>query len=566
MRKSLAVAAVWTAIALPLGISAYRAGALESRTFVWDPSSHALNGLRLADGITRVDPVGFMREIVYPHHYPPVHSVLQLPFFLVMGRTWDAARATSCAAIVAVAVLGILLARRCGADAIAGPAVLLAAIATSPHLLSTGAVPMLEIFGALGYVFFALVYARSLEAPDDPRRAAWAGAAAAIVYLTTANFGLILFLAIAANEALRGDVRAAARVTRAFFAGWRWLNPFNAAAALLFAVSGAIAATGGWKIGRLSMTNWLSPLSIGLMVFAAQWAWELWKRRAAMRAWPVRLRGFFWGTAVPVAVWFLLTPTRLRGTIDFMQGSGRSPDIDTVSWLLFYPRAWVGELHLSWAIGLMTVASMAAALWAWRRANDAMKFVTVLAAVATCAVLAHPMRDLRFMVGVLPLWWIVGARAVASGANRPVSIALAGILVAVAAVPGLRFHREALAPRIATWMSPPGTAETLAIIADEAAKGRSVDVYGAFAGLSHHAIEFEVRRRRSMRGLDLEFDPKKQTAGRVIVIEGAPEAHMEAGRGAAVAARARAMEESPAFRLVREERGDVRVRVWERAE
>jgi hypothetical protein len=283
-----------------------------------------------------------------------------------------------------------------------------------------------------------------------------------------------------------------------------------------------------------------------------------------MRSWPARLRGFFWGAAVPVAIWFLLTPTRLRGTIDFMQGGGRSPDIDTVSWLLFYPRAWIGEFHLSWTIGLITVASMAAAAWTWRRANDAMKFVTVLAAVATCAVLAHPMRDLRFMVGVLPLWWIVAARVVAFGANRAASIALAAAVVAVAVVPGARFHRDALAPRVASWMSPPGTAETLALIADEAAKGKSVDVYGAFAGLSHHAIEFEMRRRRSLRGLDLEFDPKKQTARRVIVIEDAPAEHMTGERSAAVTARARAMEESAAFRLVREDRGRVRVRVWER--
>lgn len=579
MMRKAGIAMLWTALLVPVAVSLYRAGAEGTRTFLWDPSSHSLNGLRMADGITRLDPIGFLKELYDPHHYPPGHSILQTPFFLAMGRTRDAARATSIAAFLALAALAIALARRCGGDAIAGPIVLVAAFASSPHLLTLAAVPMLEIFAALGLVFFSVMYLRSLEAPDDRRKALWAGIAATMVYLTSTNFAVILFAAIVAYEALRGDLRAAWRGVRTWFAGYKPVNVWNGLAVAALAVTLFVLATGGIQRRGFSMTSPLGPLSAAIVVLGLQLAWEIGKRRKAMTEWPVRLRGFFWGAAVPLVVWLLSYPPRIRGTLDFMGGAGSSGDF--AYRMTYYPKYWIPELHLSPAIGIFAAAAFVAMLVTWKRQKEPVRFVAVLAAMGTLALFAHGMRDLRFFVGLLPLYWVLLAAGLARVPGR---LVVAGLLAATC-WPAWRFHREDLAPRIAkTFYSEPGFSEVLTHIGDEGAARGSVRVLGTFEGLSHHIVEFEMRKRRSLRDFRYESDlenpaKKKKTPrevfdrwlsktpeARVITIECAPGREPELPDWVYVRDYATYLETCPRYRLVSDRRFEIRglrIRVWE---
>jgi|GEM_PF-6310123 len=255
---------VWAILSVPIAVSVVRQGDPGDRSPVWDVASHALNGLRLADSISRLDPVSFGKELILPHHYPPGHSVFQAPFYWVLGRTHAASRVSSAVGLVLLVGLAVLWAVRAGADPVFAPMVILAAAASSPRLLMHAAVPMLELFGALGFVLFAALYLRSLEAPDDLRRAIWAGAAATMVYLTTVNYAIILFAGVAVYEFVRGDARAGLRALREFWIGYRPINPWAGAVLACLATAWVVRITGGWQYGSIRLQSPRAPVSIAI--------------------------------------------------------------------------------------------------------------------------------------------------------------------------------------------------------------------------------------------------------------------------------------------------------------
>ncbi|MBI2899270.1 MAG: hypothetical protein HYY17_03740 [Planctomycetes bacterium] len=586
MGRRLAFSAAWAILAVPVALPVFRAGEPGDRSPVWDVASHALNGLRLSDAIAGVRPLAFLEELVIPHHYPPGHSILQAPFFLAMGRSWAAPRAASAAALVVLVFLAAWLAQRAGSDDAFGTVAVVAAVASSPRLLLHAAVPMLEIFAALGFVFFALMYARSLEAPQDVRRASWAGAAAAMVYLTTVNYGVILFAAVAAYELLRGDVRAGARAAREFGKGYRPLNVWTVAALLSLVVAVIVKLTGGWKGSWGSVQSVRAPVSVAAGILAVHLGVELWKRRDAVRRWPPRLKGFFWATVVPLVVWFAIYPPRFRTTLDFLEGGGATP-MTLEDRFLLYPRAWIGEYHLSAALGVASVLALVVTLATWKRQKEAARVAAVLAAVATAAVFAHPMRDLRFLVGVLPLYWILLASQIGTWAGKRWYVsAAAGLALAATALPARRLHRESLAPRIiSTWYADPGSARLVEFAARGAGEVSSMRLIGTAPGISWHAVEFEVRRVRRMGGFrfakDIEHTAKTGKSAReifdrwvakaeerVITVEGPPGPEATWGDTKDERAYVDLVETCGRFRLVREDATTVpgiRVRVWDRS-
>lgn len=572
----------WALLALPVALSVHRHGDPGDRGPKWDVASHGLNGLRMADAITRVDPLALVEELVVPHHYPPGHSLLQAPFFLALGRTHEAARLCSALAFVALVVLGGLLARRAGADVFFAPLLILAAAASSPRLLSHAAVPMLELFGGLGFLFFAVFYLRSLESPGDARKAYVAGAAATIVYLTSVNYAILLFAALGTYEFVRGDRRAAWRGVREFWRGYRPLNPWTVAAVLCLAIGAVVKFAGGWRTSWVSIGSPRGPVSVAAAVLGFHLAVELWKRREAIRRWPPRLKGFFWATVLPIAVWFAVYPPRFRNTLDFLEGAGVTP-VSTGERILMYPRAWFGEYHLSAALGAVALLALVATLVTWRRQKETSRFLAILALVVTIAIFAHPMRDPRFLVAVLPLYWILAAIQIAHWGRRRVVAAAASLVLAATAWPAWRFHREELRPRIlAHWYGPPGSAALSELAARDAARTTSLLLLGTADGVTWHTVEFEIRRRRAMRGFryekDLEHTAKSRRTTREIFdrwLSKTPEDQVVTveSPGATTPNELedleymRLLSECGRYRLLREDAASVpgvRVRVWER--
>jgi hypothetical protein len=490
---------VLAAAMAPLAWRVLDAGRAPNATFQWDCASHALNGARLAQGITKLDPAGLLRELLYPHHYPPGHSIAQLPFVLALGVDPLAARLPTVLAMAACAFLALALAIRLGADPVAAAVLLAAAFWASPHLLCMSAVPMLEVFGALGLLAFGLLYARAL---DDPSRTKGAALCVAALWLTASNWAVILIAAVAAHALLRHGWRRPLAAARAFLAGCRWLGPASlalhgiAVVALIAAV--VIMATGGTKFGRVSMTSALAPVSIAIYAVLAHAAWVLWSRREAVRAWPVAAKAWLaWGIA-PIVVWlFVLDPSRPKQTIDFMGGAASA--LGVLERLAYYPKAWWGDYHA--AIAMAAAAGVGPAFLAarWRRLPESGRFLVVLAAVGLAALTAHSSRELRFFVGLLPLAWCLAAGALQ---RRWLGLAAAGLVAALSIAPARDLHRGPLAGRVRAHYLFAGLRPAAEFVGESgAAAGGSFRVFGTFDGLTWHVIEAELRRRMDVRSL-----------------------------------------------------------------
>ena len=499
----------------PLSVFIYRAADNPGATWGWDQSSHARNGLRLTQGITQLDPAAFFGELFWPFKYPPVHSVLQVPFYVALGPGHAAPRIPSILAAMVTAVLLLALAIRLGADPIAAAVSIAAAFWTAPHTLCMAAVPMLEVFGGLGLVLVAICTARAIE---DPARTRWVALSLALLYLTTTNWFVIAATALVLHVVLHHGWRTCRDRVREFLDGYRPHAGLplvcNLAAALSLAVALWVQLTGGVKVGKMSLTTPLGPLTVALYLVAAQAVAVFWKRREKIRAWPVAARAWLQWCAIPIFVWlFLVHPTRVRRTIDFMFGSETA--LPFAERFLYYPRAWFGDYHASIVVGFLALLGAVILAARWKKLPLAGRFVVVLLAVAVAALTAHRGKELRFGTGVLPLFWLAAA---VIPARRWVSLAVALLVAGVSVMPAMTLHRGPLALRTTQQHMHPGMQPAATFAADACAEAKqSFRIVGIFDGLTDHVIESEIRARRTMRDLrwDCDFPAHTEEQGRV---------------------------------------------------
>ncbi len=504
MRLKIAAFVLLFAALVPLAVSLFRAGDCPGATWAWDPSSHARNGLRLTQGITKLDPIGLFRELLYPHHYPPVHSIVQVPFFLALGPGPAAPRIPTILAAFATAMLGLALAIRFGANPVAAAIFLAAAFWTSPHYLCMAAVPMLEVFGGLGLVLFAFCYARSLDHPGQSR---WAALSFTLLFLTATNWFVMAAAALIVHVVLRHGWRTCRDRLREFIGDYRPHKglplAFNLAAVAVIGVAVWVQQTGGFQYGRLLLKSPLGPISVATYLIAAQGVAIFWRRRERIRAWPVAARAWLSWCAAPLFAWLFLTePGRMRGTIGFMFGSA-SP-LPMGERLLYYPQRWFIDFHLSIAVGILAAAGAIVLAARWRRLPEGARYLAVLLGVCCAALMAHRARELRFATGVLPLFWIAAA---VIPANRWIALAAAVAVAGFSAAPAAALHRGPLAARVVQQYLHPGLQPAADFAADACAGARgSFRLISIYDGLTDHVIENEVRARRDFRELRYDTD------------------------------------------------------------
>lgn len=183
----------------------------------WDESAHALLAALVAHDLRELDLPALLLDTYRQVWWPPLHSLLVGPAFLLAGTSMETARGVSVVAYVLLApvlfLTGRTIAPRSGtlAGAVAAGLAL-----SSPALVAHAAQAMLEAPGALAIGLTMLVHAR-LERDRDAadRSHALLGVAAVLTYLVKTNYGVLVLLALGLTKLLQAGLRPRRLLTRA---------------------------------------------------------------------------------------------------------------------------------------------------------------------------------------------------------------------------------------------------------------------------------------------------------------------------------------------------------------
>ncbi|MCR4375893.1 MAG: hypothetical protein NUW22_13700, partial [Acidobacteria bacterium] len=146
------------AVVAPHTIAIVRARHLLPR---WDLAAHLGHGWLDYHYLVTGQLHRFLWELWLQGYWPPIPSLFQLPFYLLMGGDMTSGLSSSLAAFVLVGVTGTaILWRQWGAVSLLPASVFLALLVSSPFLLAYASVTMTETIGALAQLLVVYAYVR----------------------------------------------------------------------------------------------------------------------------------------------------------------------------------------------------------------------------------------------------------------------------------------------------------------------------------------------------------------------------------------------------------------------
>jgi 4-amino-4-deoxy-L-arabinose transferase-like glycosyltransferase len=161
----------------------------------WDEGYHALHGLRIAEELREGSLLRLAYDSYRSVYWPPLHAWYLALFFLVFGVTAEIARDSSLVALVASAGALALAGRR--ADGPAAGLVAALAFLLSPMVATLSSQVLLELPGLALLLASVALYAGG-------RSRVLLGLSIFATFLTRANYGVLLALAVTAAFAVDG--------------------------------------------------------------------------------------------------------------------------------------------------------------------------------------------------------------------------------------------------------------------------------------------------------------------------------------------------------------------------
>ena len=306
----------------------------------------------------------------------------------------------------------------------------------------------------------------------------------------------------------------------------------------------------GWRSPMRWAALALAPSGIALLVgvnpgnflYAALVAatisglFHLWKARSSPREALDRLepaaRGLLVSLILPVWIWSLSPrPVHPRSLFAFLRNREGHAPLFTLESIAFYPRAFLRELvpsaGWSWAIAILAGVGLVLLL---RRPGPG-RAVALTAAIGIAALVAHPLKETRFLITVAPAVFLVAAlvaaRAAAAVPLRPEGLRLgAALVLGLASLGGAVWGAgsfaagERLVRDHAASTAEPAFHAPLADVARRLGAGERVAMVGGVNELSESAARWwawrETRRGaphvRPLRGLDGDDPPERVRA------------------------------------------------------
>jgi hypothetical protein len=459
----LAAAAILTYVVHLIG--QHSIALVEARRLLprWDLATHLVVGWNdyhlLATGrIHRL-----LWDLWLQGYWPPVLSIYQMPFYLVMGGGMRAGLWSSLVAFVLTGITGsAVLWRQWRHGALLPASIFLALLVSSPYLLAYASVTMTETLGAFAQLVVILCYVRYRQQPTAKTARAFA-VSLTILFFTKYNYFFLLVVPLVIYEWLE---RTSDKSTARLATLWRWgrrvvSSPTGLLLVIYVAVLLIILRFGGFDAHlfgrRISVHTIGNTGHVVLYVLLAR-LWYLHRRRridwGRLASADLRIRPLLLWFVLPVTIWFASPyPNHIRDFANLVfnrplgeatVGGGLAAYLDVLRTSYFYS-PWVLAFVLA-AFGV--AASQYSRQPAW------MQWLIVAIPLQLAAIVLHQTRFPRFLLLTVVLLclvassevgrWVAGARGrrVAGGVFAAVILFL-GVAGANAAVDQERFRRIA---------------------------------------------------------------------------------------------------------------------------
>jgi hypothetical protein len=375
-------------------------------------------------------------------YWPPVLSLYQVPFYLLLGGTIESGLRSAIAAFVLTGILGCALMWRQWREAAVLPvAVFLALIVSSPYLLAYASVTMTEIVGAAAEMVVLWTYVAYRQKSTASAARAFA-LSLSLLFFTKYNYFFLLIVPLVIYEWLErssesdgtaraGDLRRATRAALSSPTVWLLVA--------YFAGLSSVMRTGGFEFHlfgqRVSVHTVGNSGHVVLYLLLAR-LWYL--HRARRIRWDLvigadpRVRPLLVCFAVPVTIWLASPyPNHIRDFFNLVINrplgestisAGTAVYIDALRHQYFY-REWV----LFGVIGLFLVAAVT-----YRHQPPLMRWL-IFAIPLQCAVITlHQTRFPRFLLLTVVLLCVAAASEVGRWFAGSTKRRIAGLAVAPA--------------------------------------------------------------------------------------------------------------------------------------
>jgi hypothetical protein len=420
LRRSAFVWAMGSALAAGAWVAAgslARAWAL-GRLPMWDAAGNGWGAVELWAALADGRLGDFFVRLNAQDKWPFGFSLLMLPFVAAGGGSFESAAMLPALAFAAVPALLVWAGREASraGEEMGGVAAGLVAGAlwlAAPLARALATVAMRETTGAALGVAVLAAYLRARRLGS---LSAWRLAAALLLLLffVKYNYFLLSGAALALHAVLEVEpARRRARldeiVRRVRYGGWRsparWAAIVVAVAASIFVV--------GENPGNVLYACLVVATAVGLSL--------RWKSRPRLREALGRLspaaRAFVEWLVVPLWIWSLSPrPIHPRSLFAFLRNRpGQAPPLSLES-SAFYPRSLFAHYLDLGAVAWLVAALALAGLVAIVRRSEPARSVALTAAVGALGLVAHPMREDRFLATAFPAIALLAALVTARGA------------------------------------------------------------------------------------------------------------------------------------------------------
>lgn len=427
----------------------------------WDLATHLGHGWTDYHLLVTGQVPRLLGDLWLQGYWPPVLSIVQIPFYLLLDGSMTSGLWVSPAAFVLTGIVGcaLLWRERPRVGALAA-SLFVALLISSPYLLAYASVTMTEMLGACVQVIVLFSYLRYREGPTFATARAFA-IALTVLFFTKYNYFLMLAVPLVVYEWL--EHTRGLPIARRASAVWRGACRVLSSPVGMFLVVYIVAVllvvrTGGFELHllgrRISVRSVGNSALIVLYVLLA-WIWSRHRRGqidwVRLMAADVRVRPLLLWFAVPVTIW-LASPypnhTRDFANLVINQPMGEASLRAGIAVYLEALRA--SYFYSGWVFALVASAFVAGVI-AYRRQPAVTQLLIVAAPLQFVFIVLHHTRFPRFLLLAVVLLclaassevgrWLAGSRSsrVAATVLAPIVLA-AGVLGATAVVGQERFR------------------------------------------------------------------------------------------------------------------------------
>ncbi len=454
----------------------------------WDPATRAWDGMRLALDISHGNLLKLLADTNSLVLWPPLHSYLQVPFFLLMGMNFHSA--SSCSLIfLALFFPCITFLYQQLERGWAGWLTLMAFSATSPFLLGFGSTPMLEIFGATLTAFSAGLYLKQSR---------WFPLSLTFLFFLKFNYCVYLLLPVAVSH---GSIPH-------FWSFAKRLTPFRVFVIAYLMFLALILVNGGLAIGPLIIRGIGNPAYVLFLIVVAR---AFLKRQHHTIRHRIRGTGWEW-FVVPVFFWMLIpVPNRVKSIVTFaVNTSLNSPSPFELAYYIYYFR----KFHLYFAdhgMAWLCLAVAVSVVYFFRKRRDIV-FLGLLFFLPLTLMTINQNKQERLLYTFLFTLWVLCSFGIARIANSVLRYAA----VITFCLTLLLSYDSGTVREFVKWpFSPFRFHSPINFIAKRVAEAGEIRVLGVTNEMSPASIAYHVARRSGFRpdqhlDTELEKDPPSE--------------------------------------------------------